>query len=77
MDREFQQLSRDVHDLWREEVARATAADLRHRPRDKVVRVQVVQPFRVSGRECAPGETVAVEAWLVSGLVATGHATKL
>jgi hypothetical protein len=58
-------------------VAGAAAADARHRPRDELVRVQVVQPFRVSGREVQPGEVVAVEAWLVSGLVATGNATKL
>jgi hypothetical protein len=61
----------------RQKVAAAAAADARHRPRDELVRVLVVQPFRVSGREAQPGEIVEIEKWLVSGLVATCHATKV
>jgi hypothetical protein len=60
----------------RAKVAAAAAADARHRPRDELVRVVVAQPFRTAGREAQPGETVEIEKWLLSGLIATGHATK-
>ena len=77
MDRDMQRLTREVHDLWRDEVARAAAADARHRPRDTFVKVQVVQPFRVNGREVAAGAFVEVEKWLVSGLIAQQLAEKV
>ena len=77
MDRDMQRLTREVHDLWRDEVARAASADLRYRPRDELVRVLVVQPFRINGREVQPGEVVQVPNWLVSGLQITGNATKV
>jgi len=61
----------------RAKVAAAAAADARHRPPDQLVRVLVVHPFRVSGREAQPGEIVEVANWLVSGLQITGNATRV
>jgi hypothetical protein len=70
-----QRLSQVVELDHRQKVAAAAAADARHRPRDELVRVLVVQPFRVSGREVQSGEIVEIEEWLMSGLIATGHVT--
>jgi hypothetical protein len=68
----MQRLSREVHDTWRDEVARASAADLRHRPRDTLTTVKVLAPFRLGGGRVAEvGEIVTVESWLIGGLIAT------
>jgi hypothetical protein len=52
MNRDVQRLSREVQDLWRDEVARATAADARHRPRDTLVKVRVTHHSASQGPRC-------------------------
>jgi len=71
----MQRLTREVHDLWRDEVARAAAADARYRPLDTLARVRVLAPFRVAGgREAQPGEVVEVPRWLLSDMAGRGLA---
>jgi hypothetical protein len=61
----------------RAKVQAAAAADARHRPRDEMVKVRVLQEFWVGGRVAQPGETVEIPKWLVSGLQTTGHIEKV
>jgi hypothetical protein len=72
-----ERLSQLVELDHRGKVAAAAAADARHRPRDELVKVRVTAPFRVNGREAKCGDIVEIEKWLLSGLVATGNATKV
>jgi hypothetical protein len=74
---EWQRLAQLVELDHRARVAAASVADSRYRPRDKLVRVKVVQPFRVNGREAVVNEIVEVPTWLLAGLRVTGHAEKV
>jgi hypothetical protein len=58
-------------------VAAASEAYSRHRPRDELVKVRVIAPFRVAGREVTVGELVSVENWLLSDLVVRGRIEKV
>lgn len=56
----------------RAKVAAASEAYSRHRPRDELVKVRVIAPFRVAGREVTVGELVPVEKWLLLDLLLRG-----
>jgi hypothetical protein len=59
-------------------VQAAAAADLRHRPRDELAKVRVLQQFRLGGgRVAEPDTEVEVPRYLVSDLIARGLATKV
>jgi len=57
--------------------AAASEAYSRHRKRDELVKVKVLAPFRVAGREVMVGELVSVEKWLVSDLVVRGQVERV
>lgn len=61
----------------RAKVAAASDAYARHRPRDELAKVLVLQRFWVSGREVQPDEIVEIPGWLLSDLVIRGHVEKV
>lgn len=61
----------------RAKVAAASEAYARHRKRDTVIKVKVLAPFRVAGREVQPGEIVDIPDWLLRDLMVRSHVEKV